>query len=246
MTTAQELLKVTDHLKSLAVTNRQVVVVTGATGGIGRAIVEDLAHDYAIVAQGRDKHRLAELAGFGQQIYPVRCDLEDTHAFAETFGLLPKVDALINAAAIAPRYAFDDATAEIWSEVMHLNVTVPAELTRTLLPHLRASTGTVVYLGSGASRTTSPNNVVYAASKHALQALADGVRIRTEADRIRVATVAPGYVDTPMLEWEDNYPLVLPDTLIQPTTVARTIRHVIEAPEDTQITEVWVRPRSEA
>lgn len=246
MNTAQVLLKITDHLKALAVTNRQVVVVTGATGGIGRAIVEDLAHDYAVVAQGRDKNRLAKLAGLGQQVYPVRCDLQDTDSFAEVFGLLPKVDALINAAAIAPRYAFDDATAEIWSEVMHLNVTVPAELTRTLLPHLRASTGTVVFLGSGASRTTSPNNVVYAASKHALQALADGVRIRTQADNIRVTTVSPGFVDTPMIDWEDDYPLALPDTLIQPSTVARSIRHVIEAPDDTQITEVWVRPRSEA
>jgi len=52
MTTAQELLKLTDHLAALAVTNRQVVVVTGATGGIGRAIVANLAPDYAVVAQG--------------------------------------------------------------------------------------------------------------------------------------------------------------------------------------------------
>lgn len=246
MNTAQELLKITDHLKALAVTNRQVVVVTGATGGIGRAIVEELAADYAIVAQGRNEARLAKLARLGDEIYPVRCDLADTSTFAQTFGLLPKVDALLNVAAIAPRYAFDDASTEIWSEVMHLNVTVPAELTRTLLPQLRESTGTVVFLGSGASRTTSPNNVVYAASKHALQALADGVRMRTETDHIRVATVAPGYVDTPMVEWRDDYPLALPDTLIRPATVARTIRHVIEAPEDTQITEVWVRPRTES
>ena len=245
MTTAQQLLKITDHLKALAVTNRQVLVITGATGGIGRAIVEELADDYAIVAQGRDEAKLAELSRLGDEIYPVRCDLADTSTFAETFGLLPKVDALVHVAAIAPRYAFDDATAEIWSEVMHLNVTVPAELTRTLLPQLRESTGTVVFLGSGASRTTSPNNVVYAASKHALQALADGIRMRTKAQRIRVATVAPGHVDTPMIEWDDDYPLTLPAPLIEPSTVARSIRHVIEAPEDTQITEVWVRPRSE-
>lgn len=246
MNTAQVQLNITDHLTPLAMTNRQIVVVTGATGGIGQAIVEELADDYAVVAQGRDEARLISLAKLGEEIYPVQCDLSDTDAYETTFGLLPRVDALLNVAAIAPRFAFDDATATVWSEVMHVNVTVPAELTRTLLPQLRESTGTVVFLGSGASRTTSSNNVVYAASKHALQALADGIRLRTESDRLRVATVAPGYVDTQMIAWDDDYPLSLPETLIKPSTVARTIRHVIEAPADTQITEVWIRPRTEA
>lgn len=246
MNTAQAQLKITDHLQALTVTNRQIVVVTGATGGIGRAIVEELAGDYAIVAQGRDEARLLALSKMSEEIYPVRCNLSDTASFDTTFGLLPRVDALLNVAAIAPRFAFDDATAEIWSEVMHVNVTVPSELTKTLLPQLREATGTVVFLGSGASRTTSPNNVVYAASKHALQALADGIRIRTAPDRLRVATVAPGFVDTPMIAWDDDYPLSLPDTLIRPSTVARTIRHVLEAPADTQITEVWIRPRTES
>ena len=246
MNTAQQQLKIVDHLKALTVTNKPVVVVTGATGGIGRAIVEELVGDYAIVAQGRDEVRLLTLSRLGEEIYPVQCDLVNTDEFATTFGLLPRVDALLNVAAIAPRFAFDDANAAVWSEVMHLNVTVPSELTRTLLPQLQEATGTVVFLGSGASRATSPNNVVYAASKHALQALADGIRMRTEPDRIRVATVAPGYVDTPMIAWDDDYPLILPETLIKPSTVARTIRHVIEAPSDTQITEVWIRPRTEA
>lgn len=246
MNTAQQQLKITDHLQALAMTNKPVVVLTGATGGIGRAIIQELADDYVIVAQGRDEARLVALTTMGDQVYPVRCDLVDTATFHQTFGLLPRVDALLNVAAVSPRFAFDDASAEVWSEVLHLNVTVPAELTRTLLPQLRESTGSIVFLGSGASRTTSPNNVVYAASKHALQALADGIRMRTAPDRIRVATVAPGYVDTPMIAWRDDYPLELPETLIQPSTVARTIRHVLEAPVDTQITEVWIRPRTES
>jgi len=245
MNTAQAQLKITDHLQALTVTNKPIVVITGATGGIGRAIVEELAGDYAIVAQGRDEARLIALSKLAEEIYPVRSDLTETDTFATTFGLLPRVDALLHVAAISPRFAFDDATATVWSEVMHINVTVPSELTKTLLPQLREATGTVVFMGSGASRTTSPNNVVYAASKHALQALADGIRIRTEPDRLRVATVAPGYVDTPMIAWEDDYPLILPETLIRPSTVARTIRHVLEAPADTQITEVWIRPRTE-
>src|SRR5699024_168733 len=193
----------------------------------GEAIVKNLAPDYAVVAQGRDSRKLAKLSGLGQQVYPVRYDLSDTAAFAETFGRLPKVDALINAAAIAPRYAFDDATAAVWSEVLHLNITVPAELTRCVLTQLKESTGTVVYLGTGASRNSSRINAVYAACKNAMQALADGWCMRTTTDGICVSTVAPGYVNTPMSDWDDNYPIVWSNTLIQPATVARSSRHVI-------------------
>src|SRR5690625_6836502 len=86
MNTAQVQLEITDHLQALAVTNRQIVVVTGATGGIGRAIVEELVGDYAIVAQGRDEARLIALSRLGEEIYPVRSDLSDIDTFATTFG----------------------------------------------------------------------------------------------------------------------------------------------------------------
>src|SRR5699024_5542341 len=98
MNTAQQQLKIVDHLKALTVSNKPVVVVTGATGGIGRAIVEELVGDYAIVAQGRDEARLLTLSRLGEEIYPVQCDLVNTEEFDTTFGLLPRVDALLNVA----------------------------------------------------------------------------------------------------------------------------------------------------
>lgn len=250
MNTAQQLLRLTDHLKSLAVTNKPVAVITGATGAIGRAMVKELASDYAIVAQGRDEARLLALTRLDEEIYPVQCDLNNTADFVATFGRLPRVDALLHAATIAPQFSFDDASAAIWAEVLHLNVTVPSELTRVLLPQLREATGAVVFLGSTASHRPSPHNVVYEASKHALRALADGIRERTAADHIRVATVALGSADSPQIPW-DTAQSQLPDPAdvqaqIQPSTIARTIRHVIEAPADAQLTEVWIQPRGEA
>src|SRR5699024_2497540 len=133
MSTAQQMLEITDHLQALTVTNRHVVVVTGATGGIGEAIVKNLAPDYAVVAQGRGSRKLAKLSVLGQQVYPVRYDLSDGAAFAQTFGRLPKVDSLIHAAAIVPRYAYDDSSAAAWSEALHRNITVFAVLKRCVL-----------------------------------------------------------------------------------------------------------------
>src|SRR5690625_5833903 len=124
MNPAQQQLKIAEHLTALDVTNKPIVLVTGATGGIGRAIVEELIGDYAIVAQGRDEVRLLTLSRLGEEIYPVQCDLANTDEFGTTFGLLPRVDALLNVAAIAPRFAFYDVTAAVWSDVYMLHITV--------------------------------------------------------------------------------------------------------------------------
>ncbi|SIN05774.1 short chain dehydrogenase [Mycobacteroides abscessus subsp. abscessus] len=243
-----------------------VVVVTGASGGIGSRIALDLSRDRLVVAVGRRRERLEELAARAQQgprrpeaapgaILPLVADLTDLEGIDAVFSRLPRADALVHAAAIAPRATVADAGIAHWRDMLETNVMAPAELTRVLLPLLReaaapveadALPGTVVFLGSGASRAVNPYNVAYAASKHAVQALADGLRQETAQTGLRVTTVAPGPVDTPMVQWDDDYPKAAPARLIEPETVARSVRHVLDAPADTQLTEVWVRPRVEA
>ena len=230
-----------------------VVVVTGASGGIGSRIALDLARDRLVVAVGRRRERLEELAARAQQgprqpeaapgaILPLVADLTDLEGIEAVFSR-------------RPRATVADAGIAHWRDMLETNVMAPAELTRVLLPLLReaaapveadALPGTVVFLGSGASRAVNPYNVAYAASKHAVQALADGLRQETAQTGLRVATVAPGPVDTPMVQWDDDYPKAAPARLIEPETVARSVRHVLDAPADTQLTEVWVRPRVEA
>ncbi|WP_269928571.1 SDR family NAD(P)-dependent oxidoreductase [Kocuria massiliensis] len=228
--------------------DRRVVVVTGASGGIGSRVAEDLSRDSIVVAIGRNDEKLREVVerSTPNDVVPLILDLNDTDTLQGALADLPRVDALVNAAAIASRFTLDDARAQDWDTAFHTNVTAPAELTRTLLPHLRKSRGTVVFLGSGASRSSNQYNVVYSATKHALQAVADGFRRQVSRDGVRVATVAPGPTDTTMVRWQDDYPKAEPPKFIDPATVARSIRHVVDAPEDTQITEVWVRPRVEA
>lgn len=244
-----------------------VVVVTGASGGIGSRIALDLARDRLVVAVGRRRERLEQLAHQAREeardagaaapgaVLPLVADLADVEGIRSVFSRLPRADALVHAAAVAPRATVADADPAHWRTLLETNVMAPAELTRVLLPLLleaaapvdsQALPGTVVFLGSGASRAANPYNVAYAASKHALQALADGLRQETAAQGLRVATVAPGPVDTPMVRWEDGYPKGAPQRLIEPSTVARSVRHVLDAPADTQLTEVWVRPRVEA
>ena len=229
-----------------------VVLLTGASSGIGRAAARDLSQDRLVIAVGRNPERLAEVeaeAGPGG-VVPVPFDLDRTEAIEAAFSRLPRVDALVNAAGIAPRTTLEDADSALWRQILETNVIAPAELTRAVLPQLRAAAGperpaTVVFLGSGASRASYAVNVAYAASKHALQAVADGFRKQVEDEGIRVTTIAPGPTDTPMVRWEDAYPRKDPERFIRPETVARSIRHALDAPADTQLTEIWVRPRAE-
>jgi len=226
---------------------RPLVVVTGASSGIGAEIAVDLAQDRTVIAIGRDDRRLAHVASRAADgaIIPLVLDLGDPAAIEEALAGIPRVDAVVHGAALLPHTTAVNATVDLWRELLDVNVVAPAELTRVLLPRLRDTRGTVVFIGSGASRRAAAGHVVYGATKHALQAYADALRQETEADGVRVSTVSPGPTATAGALAAEGLTRDEDGRRILPATVARSVRHVIDAPADTQITEVWVRPRAE-
>lgn len=247
---------------------QKVAVVTGGSSGIGAAIVKELARDHVVIAVGRDWPRLSAVAQLAEEMHgggeaqgagnaaatgsparviPVLADLEEPAAleviFDEEVRPFGRLDVLVHNAAVARRFTVEDATIEDWRESLATNVVGPAELTRVLLPWLRIAKGTVVFIGSGASRTSVPFHTVYSAAKHAVQALADGLRQQMAGDGVRVSTVAPGPTRTPMNSLEHSYPVQEREVRLEPESVARSVRHVVDAPAEASISEVWVRPR---
>ena len=217
----------------------KTAVVTGATGGMGVEIIKDLAQDHRVYALGRRVGELPE----AENIVPVAIDLLsllDGAALPAELASLERVDVLVHAAARADKRSVESARPEDWRAQMDLNVHVPAELTRLLLPALRAAEGLVVFINSGAGIHSYGDNVIYAATKHALYALADGLRLGELG--IRVSTVAPGPTDTPMLQGLQDYN---PEHVIAPVEVAKAIRATVDAGPTTQLTEIRVRPRIE-
>lgn len=224
---------------------RPVALVTGGTSGIGRAIVEELRRSHEVIAVGRDPDRLAEV-GRLPHVTAAALDLMRPEAFEAFAATIPRLDVLVHDAALVERFAVADARVDDWMRSLTTNVIAPAELSRVLLPALEASRGIVVFIGSGASRRSVPNSTVYSASKHALQALADGLRQQGAPLGIRVSTVAPGPTETPLAEVSDRYGDKDPGVArSDPATVAKAVRFVVDAPEDSQIAELWVRPRVE-
>lgn len=217
----------------------KTAVVTGATGGMGVEIIKDLARDHRVYALGRRAGELPE----AENIVPVEIDLLsllDGSPLPTALSELERVDVLVHAAARADKRSVESARPEDWRAQMDLNVHVPAELTRLLLPALRAAEGLAVFINSGAGIHSYGDNVIYAATKHALYALADGLRLGELG--IRVSTVAPGPTDTPMLQGLQDYN---PEHVIAPVEVAKAIRATVDAGPTTQLTEIRVRPRIE-
>lgn len=221
-----------------------VALVTGASSGMGREIARDLARTHHVIAVGRNTARLDEVVA-ETGATPWNLDVTDAHRFGEHIATLSRLDVLVHAAAIAHSLGVAQATQNDWETHFAVNVTAPATITRLALPLLRAAEGTVVFIGSGASTKPVPGSAVYAASKHALRAVADVLRIDEEPNRLRVATVAPGQTDTAMLRGTIPAEHYTPERYIRPESVAAAVRFVVDAPADVQLTDIAVRPRQE-
>ena len=217
---------------------QKTALVTGASSGIGRETARQLAQlGWRVIAVARSQEKLNELAAEAAEVEPRPADLS-TFPYPD---LVPeRVDALVHAAGIVPTGRVEKATPEDWTSALTLNVTAGAELVRQSLTSLRQHRGTVVFVNSGAGVTALPRNTVYAATKHALRALANGLRQEEQESGVRVTSVFPGPTDTPLFKGDVDR-----SQLIQPATVARAIVNAITAEEDAQLTEIQVRPRQE-
>lgn len=225
----------------------RVVVLTGATGGVGGELARVFAGD-RLVLLGRDAAKLTAMSCRYPGSRTVAVDLADpgtagpavNAALADGEG----VDVLVHNAGLSARGPVADADAAGWSTVLAVNTVAPAVLTAALLPRLRAARGHVVFVGSGQSVAAAPLNSCYAASKFALRALADALRAEEADTGVRVSSLYPGRIATGMQRdlqdalgnpWD-------PAEHIDPATFAAAVRHVVDTPADAVVTELSLRP----
>lgn len=189
----------------------KVVVVTGASRGIGRAIALGLSrvgHDVVAVARTLDdlEHLQQEVGHDGHRLLPVVADLSDVDAVREVadraVAWSGAVDGVVNAAGIIVRSEMPDVTADDIDRTFALNVRAPLLLVQALLgPLRRSSTGAVVNVASLAAETVTRASVTYQASKAALVQMTRALAIRL-GPSVRVNAVGPGYVETDLnREW---------------------------------------------
>ncbi|WP_182876615.1 SDR family oxidoreductase [Microbispora sp. H10670] len=221
---------------------RPTALITGASRGIGAAIARALAPTYDLLLGGRDGTALDAMCHELPGSRPWAVELTDLTP-AEVEGV-ERLDLLVHSAGIARLGHLADTPVEVWRRTLEVNVVAVAELTRLLLPALRAARGHVVLINSGAGQRANPNWGSYAASKFALRAYGDVLREEEHANGVRVTSIFPGRVATDMqrdVREQEGEPYE-PGRYLEAESVARAVLTAVTATPDAHVTEITVRP----
>lgn len=225
-----------------------VHLLTGAGSGIGRLLAQRLhARGDDLVLVARDESRAAELSAAFPGSIPVVADLARPERIAPALAaaaLPERLDAVVHAAGVVELGPVADLPLDAWTSQLTVNLVAPAELTRLLLPRVRAARGRIVFVNSGAGLNAHPDWSAYAASKHGLKALADALRGEESVHGVRVTSVYPGRTATPMQQKVHEQEGAAYDAArwIDPASVVTAILTALDLPRDAVISDLTVRP----
>ncbi len=233
----------------------KVVLITGASSGIGAAIASELGAAGAKVVLGaRRTDRLHALAGEirknGGEVFTRRLDVtdrDDVSAFADaaraTFG---RVDVIVNNAGIMPLSPMASLKVDEWDRMIDVNIKGVLYGIAAVLPEMtERGAGHIINIASIGALSVVPTAAVYCASKYAVRAISDG--LRQENNKIRVTCIYPGVVESELADTITDptaaeamraYRAIA----LKPDAIARAVRYAIAQPDDVNVSDIVVRP----
>lgn len=238
----------------------KVIVITGASSGIGEAAARELASKGAYVVLGARREERLELLKQtiehegGKAIYKTtdvtkRREVEAlVNEAVQTYG---RVDVMINNAGISLASNMSKTNVNEWDSMIDVNLKgVLYGIAAALPPMLKQKEGHIISISSEEGHETAVSNVVYSATKRAVRVVMDGLRKEVQPDdNIKATTISPGVVateltdhltDEDLLNMMDNYIL---GPSLYPEDVANAITYVIEQPDHVAVNEMLVRPK---
>ncbi|NSY17131.1 SDR family oxidoreductase [Neorhizobium sp. AL 9.2.2] len=233
----------------------KVVLITGASSGIGSGIARELAKAGAALMLGaRRTDRLEELArelrDLGAKVAIRRLDVTDradVAAFAQAavaeFG---RVDVIVNNAGVMPLSLMSSLKVDEWDRMIDVNIKGVLYGIAAVLPLMTAQgSGQIINIASVGALSVSPTAAVYCATKYAVRAISDG--LRQEHDNLRVTCIHPGVVESELADTITD--AVAAEAMktyraiaLKPDAIGRAVRFAIEQPDDVDVNEIVVRP----
>ena len=242
--------------------NKGTVLITGATSGIGKATAELLAKNgFCLVLCGRRQERLDELQqqlGKLTEVCTLNFDVRKKEAVFKAVESLPtpfsKIDILINNAGNAHGLdTIDEGSMDDWDAMLDINVKGLLYVSKAIVPQMvKRKSGHIINIGSTAGKEVYPKGNVYCASKHAVDAINQGMRLDLNAHGIRVGAINPGLVETEFSDVrfkgdsskaEKVYQGYQP---LKPEDIADIIHFAITRPYHVNIADLVVMPTAQA
>jgi NADP-dependent 3-hydroxy acid dehydrogenase YdfG len=236
----------------------KIVVITGASSGLGEATARLLATQGAkLVIGARRRDRLdalaAELVAVGAEVEVCTVDVVDpaqvqamVDAAIARFG---SIDVMINNAGLMPLSPLDRLRIDDWSRMIDVNIKGVLHGIAAALPVMRAQkSGHIINVSSVAGHKVRPGSSVYSATKHAVRALSEGLRQEVKPYGIRTTIISPGAVDTELpdsvteADVSDGVKANYAKNAISPDSFARAVAYAIGQPDDVDINEILFRP----
>jgi NADP-dependent 3-hydroxy acid dehydrogenase YdfG len=236
----------------------KVVVITGASSGLGEAAARLLSASGARLALGaRRMERLETLAGDltakGGRALAVATDVTDfdqvqrlVDAALESYG---RVDVLINNAGLMPQSPLDRRKVEDWNRTIDVNIKGVLYGIGAVLPIMQKQrSGHIINVSSVAGHKVRAGGAVYAATKHAVRVISEGLRQEVKPYNIRTTVISPGAVDTELTDsiteadYAENTRKFYAEVAVPADSFARAVVFAIDQPEDIDINEILYRP----
>lgn len=240
------------------------ILITGATAGIGEATAILMASKgHRLILVGRRKERLVKLADqltkeYGIETLPITLDVRNREKVEIKLGMLPEewsqIDLLVNNAGLASGLdPIQTGDIDDWETMVDTNIKGLLYVSRAIIPGMiRSGRGHIINIGSVAGREVYSNGNVYCATKHAVKALTEGMRMDLCGTNIRVGQIQPGAVNTEFSTvrfhgdreragavYEGFKPLTAHD-------IAEAICYMAEAPAHVNIAELFILPTAQA
>ena len=235
----------------------KIVVITGASSGLGEATARHLSLRGATVVLGaRRLDRIdalaAELAGRGKKAIAVQTDVTQRaqvrHLVEAAVAAYGRIDVMINNAGLMPHSPLERLKVDDWDRMIDVNLKGVLYGIAAALPHMqRQKSGHIINVSSVAGHKVRPGGAVYSATKHAVRALSEGLRQEVKPYNIRTTVISPGAVATELPDSITEADVAesvrkIYEVAVPADAFARAVAYAMSQPDEIDVNEILFRP----